>query len=81
MSLSELNSKKILLDKLKKSLDEIGENFLGPVEAILNRKDINEKAKMLEIENYFNKNFNKFKGIEEVRNFYNIRVKDYTKGL
>jgi hypothetical protein len=81
MSLSELNSKKILLDKLKKSLDEIGENFLGPVEAILNRKDINEKAKMLEIENYFNKNFNKFKGIEEVRNFYNIQVKDYTKGL
>jgi hypothetical protein len=79
MSLSELNSKKILLDKLKKSLDEIGENFLDPVDAILNRKDINEKAKTLEIENYFNKNFNKFKGIEEVRNFYNIQVKDYTK--
>ena len=82
MPLSESKYKKMLFDKVQKSLSEIGDynQFLAPVEALMNRTDIDEKTKRDQIESYFRKNFNKFQGIEEVRKILKVPVEDIKKG-
>ena len=82
MPTSESSYKKTLFDKVEKSLQQIGDinTFLAPIDNILNSK-LDENSKMLQIENYVNKNFPKFAGIEEVRKNLKIEAKDYSKGL
>ena len=82
MPISESSYKKTLFDKVEKSLQQIGDinTFLAPIDNILNSK-LDENSKMLQIENYVNKNFPKFAGIEEVRKNLKIEAKDYSKGL
>lgn len=83
MPLSESSYKKRLFDKVEKSLQQIGDinTFLAPIDNILSNNKLDENSKMLQIENYVNKNFPKFAGIEEVRKSLKIEAKDYSKGL
>ncbi len=81
MPISPSQYKSTLFNKVEESLRQIGDisAFLSPVESIMNRTDLDENAKATQIENYFNKNFSKFAGIEEVRKLLKVEVKDYKR--